>query len=432
MKHTPDKRTEQGESLFAPDERALNARAIDEYARENAPYEGLRTEAPMDPRAKRVAVLGVVFAAVFVISLFVPSNMVTYALGETAIGLPTPAELFEAVGDQAQSIFALLSLQNNIEGWMTLSAMVGVALAGAGLGLSGAVYQNVFKNALASPSTLGVMSGATLGVVLFYALSTGEGGDDIIPRLFGKALTEETVSNPIESIYMAWGHSLWAFVFAMLVVAIVLGISMFSRRSRASKVYVVVAGQVIATISAGIVASIRNYYAVHWPWGNKTLVIAEAQTAVFGSSPTLFTLIVLAVPIVAIMAFVLVNHRKLTLLTFSELETASMGVETGALRIGLLIATTALTAIIVSFVGPIGFVGFFMPHVTRKLVGPNFQYLIPATMLLAAAFTTGCYALSGFFSAGPTYTGMFISLIGAVAFLVVALQQRGNRHGDWL
>ena len=432
MKHTTIKEDEQVDSLFAEDEQTLSAIAIDEYAKKKAPYGGLRNDAPLDARAKRVAAIAIVFAAVFIVALFIPSNMVMYRVGELGIALPSPAELFEAVGERAQEIFSLFALHNDLRGWMTLSAFIMVALTGAGLGLSGAVYQNTFKNALASPSTMGVMSGATLGVVLFYALSTGEGGDDITPHLFGKALTEQTVSNPLEWFYMVWGHSLWAFVVAMLVVAIVMAISMLSRRSRASKVYVIIAGQVIATISAGIVASIRNYYSVHWPWGNKTLTIAEAQTAVFGSSPDVVALVVIAVPIVAIMTFVLVNHRKLTLLTFSEMETASMGVDTGALRIGLLIACTALTALIVAFCGPIGFVGFFMPHVARKLVGPNFQYLIPATMLLAATFTTGAYALSGFFSAGAGYTGMFISLVGAVAFLVIALQQRGSRHGDWL
>jgi iron complex transport system permease protein len=93
---------------------------------------------------------------------------------------------------------------------------------------------------------------------------------------------------------------------------------------------------------------------------------------------------------------------------------------------------TLLTAIIVSFVGAVGFVGFLLPHLTRRLVGPNFRYLLPGAMVLGAVFVLAAYILVAALL-GPdfeTMSGMYISIFGAVVFLELVIRNKGGaRNG---
>ena len=78
-----------------------------------------------------------------------------------------------------------------------------------------------------------------------------------------------------------------------------------------------------------------------------------------------------------------------------------------------------------------GFVGFLVPHLARRLVGPNFGYLAPAAAALGSVFVLGAYVLVSA-TLGSTYetmTGMFISIGGAAVFLVTAMRGKGGANG---
>ena len=78
-----------------------------------------------------------------------------------------------------------------------------------------------------------------------------------------------------------------------------------------------------------------------------------------------------------------------------------------------------------------GFVGFFVPHLARRFVGPNFKYLLPASMAMGGVFVLTAYMLVSA-TLGPDYermVGMFISIGGSAVFLVQALRGVGGGGG---
>ena len=99
---------------------------------------------------------------------------------------------------------------------------------------------------------------------------------------------------------------------------------------------------------------------------------------------------------------------------------------------------TFITAIIISFCGNIAFVGFSVPLIVRRYVGPDFNYLIPASAVAGTAFLlltqmiTNLDIFAMFGLNFPTSVSMLTSLIGAIVFAVVTLSQRGSRNVDWL
>jgi len=126
-------------------------------------------------------------------------------------------------------------------------------------------------------------------------------------------------------------------------------------------------------------------------------------------------------------------RQKMMMLAFEEGEARSMGVNVKRVQYAVVGLCTLLTAIIISFCGMVGFVGFLVPHLTRRLVGPNFKYLLPAATVMGAIFVLSAYLLVSM-TVGPDYetmTGMFISIGGAVVFLVTALRKGGVSDGGF-
>lgn len=108
-----------------------------------------------------------------------------------------------------------------------------------------------------------------------------------------------------------------------------------------------------------------------------------------------------------------------------------MGVDSKRTQIIVVAVCTLLTAIIICFCGRVGFVGFLVPHLARRAVGPNFKYLLPASMAFGAVFVLGSYLLVAVLL-GPEYetmVGMFISIFGAAIFLIQVLRGIGRGGG---
>jgi iron complex transport system permease protein len=126
--------------------------------------------------------------------------------------------------------------------------------------------------------------------------------------------------------------------------------------------------------------------------------------------------------------------RRMSLLAFDEDEARSMGISTTATRNLVVAVCTIMTALVVSFCGMIGFVGFMVPHIARKLVGPDFRYLLPACAVIGALLMCAVYYVSElgipFLSSGSS--GMLTSIVGCASFLVIALRGRRSQGAQWL
>ena len=143
---------------------------------------------------------------------------------------------------------------------------------------------------------------------------------------------------------------------------------------------------------------------------------------------------VFAVPLIACMVVIVLMAPRLTLLAFNDEEARSMGISTATTRNVMVAICTVMTALVVSFCGAVGFVGFMVPHIARKVIGPDFRFLLPACALLGAAMVCVTFYISelGIPWIANGSTGVITSIVGCAAFLVMALKNRGAASGDWL
>ncbi len=269
---------------------------------------------------------------------------------------------------------------------ITAALLVGAALAGAG-----AVYQGLFRNPLVSPDILGVSTGAGLGAVLGIFLSL-----------------------PILAIQG------FAFIGGMVTVAIVYAIAV-TVRGREPTLVLVLAGVVVGSLAGAMISLIKVLADPYdqlpaitfWLLGS----LASTRAGDVWS--------VLPAVLVGLVPLILLRHR-ITVLSLGDDEARTLGVEAGRLRALVVAAATLMTASVVAISGVIGWVGLVMPHIARMLVGPNFDRLLPASMLLGAAYLLAVDTLARTMAQVETPLGILTAIVGAPFFLW--LLARG-RHG---
>ena len=121
----------------------------------------------------------------------------------------------------------------------------------------------------------------------------------------------------------------------------------------------------------------------------------------------------------------------LNVLCLGEQSAASLGLHIGAVRFLGILAAALLAGSAVSFAGLLSFVGLLAPHIARRLVGNNHRILLPAAMLLGAAFVVLCDVLARcLFAPFELPVGILLSLIGGPFFLGLLLHGRGRRMYD--
>ena len=265
--------------------------------------------------------------------------------------------------------------------------VVGAALAGAG-----ATYQAMFRNPLVSPDILGVSAGAGLGAVC--------------------------------AIYLALplaGVQLFAFAGGMVAVGLVSAIALSSRRYDPVLV-LVLAGVAVGTLLGAGISLIKILADPYTQLPTITFWLLGGLNAVSWRE------LGWALPfmVVGLLPLFLLRWR-INLLSLSDTEAHSLGVNTGRLRFCLIVCATLMTAASVSFTGMIGWVGLVIPHMARLLVGPEFSRLLPTSLLMGASFLviTDNVARNGAQMELPL--GVLTALIGAPFFLYLLL--KGPRRG---
>lgn len=272
-------------------------------------------------------------------------------------------------------------------------------LAGAGLSISGLILQTTLNNSMASPSTLGVSNAAVFGANL-----------SIIAFAGGFLSTGGNVEN-----YMAganpYSTSLMAFVFSAASVLLILGLC----RLRSFSPHVVV----LAGIAVGSVwtaaTTILQYYAtdvglsaaVIWSFGDLGRATYRAD------------IILLATVLPGLIFFQLMAWRFNALLS-GEQTARAMGVPVDSLRFFSMLLASLITAVCVSFLGIIGFVGIICPHVTKKLLGQDHRYTVPVSALCGSLLLLLADTLSRSLGNGSALpVGAVTSLLGAPFFVAI-------------
>ena len=262
-----------------------------------------------------------------------------------------------------------------------LPRIILACLVGACLSAAGTAYQSIFRNPMASPDILGASSGACFGAALSILLG------------FSKTMIMIT-----------------SFIASLLTVSLVYYIG--SRIRNRDTVSIILSGIMVSSlVNAGtsyvkLVADPTDQLPAITYWlmgslsGSKTDDLYKAFIPMALGLLTLFLL-----------------RWRINLLTVSEEEAMSMGIEPVRLRFAVIVSATFVTASAVAVSGMIGWVGLVIPHVCRKLSGNNCYYLVPSTMLAGASFMLLVDNISRNLLMTEIPIGILTAFIGAPFFI---------------
>jgi iron complex transport system permease protein len=276
-----------------------------------------------------------------------------------------------------------------------LPRIAAAALAGGALAVAGAGFQALTRNPLAEPSILGVSAGAAFGVVLAQISGLGQGVVEAL-GLTAFAFAGALVAGVSVYVIAATGRGLP--VHTLLLAGVIVGI-FFSAA---------------ITVLISLVDTNRLGGVIHWLLGNLAPIPAGAL-GVFAAVTGLGLWLVLG------------KARALNLLALGEEGAQELGVDAERLKRRIFAGSALLTAAVVAFVGPIGFVGLIVPHALRMLVGPDNRVLIPAAALGGGVFLLAADTLARTVVAPAELSvGVITSFCGA-PFFIYLLRSRVGR-----
>jgi iron complex transport system permease protein len=316
------------------------------------------------------------------------ATLLTFAIAPF-LGMETvrPSAVF---GDQISSLDASIFWK------IRLPRVSASFLAGAGLGLCGMAFQSMFRNPLATPFTLGVSSGASLGAALYIRL--------------GLAL--EIAHLP--------GSTIAAFLGAVITTMLIYGLTRI--KGGFSTTMLLLAGVAMHFFFTGIIFLTQyisdftqSYRIVRWLMGGLEVVG--------------FKTVMDLLPVVMIGSLVIYYlTNELNLMMIGEEEAISRGVNVRSIKRLLFFATSLMVGAIVAITGPIGFVGMMAPHICRLLIGANHRFLTPATFLFGGVFLTLCDLLARTVIAPAELpVGVITSLLGGPFFIWLLLKNTSLR-----
>ncbi|RAP28417.1 hypothetical protein C2W64_04851 [Brevibacillus laterosporus] len=272
---------------------------------------------------------------------------------------------------------------------MRLPRVIGAAVVGAAFAVAGALMQGVTRNPLADAGILGINAGATFVVALSFAF---------LPHLSYTSLM------------------IISFLGAVLSTLLI-----FLLGSQATggltPLRLTIAGAVVAAFLHSLSSGIAIYYDL-----SQDLAFWYAG----GVSGVRWSHLAILVPIIliAILCSILLG-RSVSLLSLGDDVADNLGVNTKQIRLLGMAIAVLLAGVSVSAVGSIGFVGLVIPHISRKLVGVNYRYIIPMSALLGAILLV--LADLGARIVNPPRElaiGVMVALVGVPFFLYLARKER--------
>jgi iron complex transport system permease protein len=269
----------------------------------------------------------------------------------------------------------------------TLLALV----AGGALSLAGCLFQAMLRDALATPYTLGISGGASLGAVAVIA--TGW--------------------------QMIWGiPATWIGALAGAFGVLVAVLGGFSRRRQISAFGLLLTGIAINSVCAACIIILGGF-------AGMTRTFSIARWLIGSVDSTSYTSLgVLSLVVVLLAGMVLYQGRAWNLLSVGEQWAASRGVRVPSLMRTGYIAGSILVAGAIALTGPIGFVGLIVPHLVRSKISPDHRVLLPSAFLFGGALLAVSDAIGRIvLPPAEIPAGAVLALIGG-PYLVWAVRRR--------
>lgn len=338
----------------------------------------------MDRKRSVISVIGAAFFAVLSIifgigigSVYVPPSSILSAISVRLFGNPMPEGL------ESTTVNIIMDLR--------MPRVILAFLTGAALSASGAAVQSVLRNPLASPYTLGVSSGASLGAGIVIAAGF---------TFLGQ-------------------FTLAAAGLASALLTMFAAVAFTSRIDKSfESSTIVLTGMVISLFISAIVNLMANLA------DEKYKQILKWQTGSFSGRGWGYCAVLAVVSVISIAVYIS-RSRELDLMSFGDEQAASAGIDPAKTRRFLLIVMSVLTGTAVAFSGVIGFIDMIAPQIVRRIFGAKHSMVIPMSAIVGGTFMVICDIAARTLTAPSELpVGTVTALIGAPFFAYVFFRRR--------
>lgn len=335
---------------------------------------------------KAKLLLGILlFLLIFLVAL------VSVSTGSMNLGLK---DVFNALFRNTENSYIIWNIR--------LPRVVGALLAGASLGVAGAVMQNVLKNPLASPFTLGISHGAAFGAAFAIIV-------------FGAGQTH-TFGTEAVTVFKSYLVVLSAFIGALITVILILLLSFLRNISPEG---IILAGVALSSLF-GSATMVLQYFAsdfqvaatVFWTFG-------DIGKAGWTENKLMFVAFILC------FIYFFFQRWNFNAMVWGDEVAKSLGVNIKFVRISGMFLSSFVVSVCTAFLGIIGFVGLISPHVVRLIIGNDHRFLIPYSALFGA-FLLGISDLVSRTILAPVIlpVGIITSFAGAPMFFYLLIRRR--------
>ena len=262
-------------------------------------------------------------------------------------------------------------------------------IVGSGLAAAGASFQALFSNPLATPDTLGCANGASFGAALGILLGLN-----------------------------ALGIQISALIFGILAVVLVF---VFTRYRHANQIMMIILGGMVVSSLFSALVSLIKYVADP----NDVLPVITFWLMGSFSNSTVRSLYT-GVPMIILGMVVLYLLRyRINALSLKEEEAASLGINVRQNRMIVIVASSLITASVVSMCGVVGWVGLLIPHISRMLFGNNHTKVIPGCIVFGALFMLIIDTVARCMYQAEIPVSILTAIIGAPVFLLLLRKTGG-------
>lgn len=269
-------------------------------------------------------------------------------------------------------------------------------VAGAGLGVSGAVMQGILKNPLASPFTLGISSAASFGAALAIILGAG-------------------IAAGSSGSWLVVGN---AFVFALLSA---LAVYLLAKYKGITSETMILAGIAIMYLFSALTSFLQ--YAGH---ADQVHEVVFWMMGSLGRSSWERLAMVLAIFVICL-PYLILKSWDLNALAAGDDTAQSLGVNVEKTRVIFMMLSSLITASIICFTGTIGFIDLVAPHIARMVIGSDHRFLLPGSAMVGALLLLGADTLSRVVLAPAILpVGIMTSFLGVPFFVYLFLQKHST------
>ncbi|GAB3030020.1 iron-hydroxamate transporter permease subunit [Nocardioides flavus (ex Wang et al. 2016)] len=261
-------------------------------------------------------------------------------------------------------------------------------LGGAGLALAGSLVQATCRNPLAEPGILGIAGGAGVGAVLVVTLGSGSRSALVVAAVLGALIAFALV------YAVSWRHGL-------------------------DSDRLVLVGVGVSALAGGV----STFLLLRADPYDTPAIFTWLSGTTYGR--TWAEVVPVAVALAVVLPIAVLARRELDLLSLDEDTPRVVGVGTEKVRLTVLVAAAVITALSVTAVGVVGFVGLVAPHAARGLVGARNARVVPVAVLVGAALLAAADAV-GRTALAPADlpAGLVVALVGGPYFVYLLARSR--------